>query len=164
MILNLSGEINQDSLNKLIDTLNESEDQRIIIYLSSTGGDAGAAGAMVHLISLNKNRIQIIGYDDLFSAGFFIFFKSDCEKILLKGTLGMYHLTCLEFNEAEINLKDSQYKASKEYLTKEKPKTKIFCEEVGMTKGEINKILKGEDVYFQPDRMIEMLNYKEING
>src|SRR5688572_3153920 len=111
MILNLSGEVNQDSLNKLIDALNENEETRITIYLSSTGGDAGAASAIVHLISLNKKKIQIIGYDDLFSAGFYIFFKSDCEKILLNGTLGMYHLTCLEFDEAEtIKLKNnSQY-------------------------------------------------------
>lgn len=164
MILNLSGEVTQDSLNKLIDSLNEKEDERIIIYLSSSGGDAGAATAIVHLISLNKKRIQVIGYDDLFSAGFFIFFKADCEKILLKGTLGMYHLTCLEFNESEINLKDSQYRASKEYLKKEKINTKAFCEAVGMTKPEITKILKGEDIYFQPERMIEMLNYQLTNG
>lgn len=166
MILSLSGEIIQDSFEKLIKSINElKEKEKLIVYFNSDGGDVGYMRGIIDLINQNVDLIEMVGYRELLSAGFDIFFKTNCHKILLPGTIGMSHISkgIVQISE-DSNTVPSYKKALKEFLNQEKVNAVQFYKSLGMASGEISKIIRGEDVYFQPKRMNELLNYQKSNA
>lgn len=164
MILNINESIGKETVDKLIDAMNNLEQgEKLFIYLFSEGGCMASEEAMVHIMNNNIDRIELVGYGDLMSAGFGIFFRYDGYKILLPGTLGMFHQTRMEMDTiSEFNNPDQmRYKADKEWMKLQREHTINFCNSLKMTSKEISDIKKGKDVYFQYHRMQEFLKAQE---
>ena len=149
-------------LTKVIEAVN-SDSEKIIIYLQSDGGYVCVCQVLLNIINNNKERFKLIGFESLSSAGFEFFVKAECEKELLPYTLGMIHQptrtmslnnNLKPFNEGNI----ASHERVKKYTI---PEDEIFIKRLGLTQKELRAYNKGEDVYFQYDRFLEVVdNYK----
>lgn len=144
-------------LTKFMEAVNQP-DEIISIYILSSGGTVAVMEAMLHVISLDPKRFNIVGYSELDSCGFEFYIRAQCKKYLIPGTIGMYHQTC-----TDICLNDKgkpQYYDGEAYLKRKKkffyPEMIKFMDQCEMTSKEIKRIKNGDDVYFQYDRFLEI--------
>lgn len=162
MIIGITGEVNNDSFEKLVKAYNElKEKEDLEIYLNSEGGYTDYAEAIIDIINTHREVTSMVGYGELLSAGFDIFFRSLCEKSLLRGTLGMAHLSRVE---TSITIKsgktqDEHEAGYKKWSKKDKIERLLFYEKLGMTQSELLKIKSGKEVYFDFDRLAELLKH-----
>jgi hypothetical protein len=163
MVIDISGEISQEAFGSLIKAYNSlSSEETLDIYINSCGGDPDYGDAIVDLIYSNKEKTKLIAYGKLFSATFDLFFKVECSKRLLDGTIGMAHLASVEmenFTVTDGRHNDSAVN-SKKWWEEDKKKRLKFYEQLKMSNIELRKIKKGGDVYFQYNRLLELLNGK----
>lgn len=163
MILNINEVICKETVDKISTALNNLKpNEKLFLYFSSEGGETYSAEAIIHIINNNIDLIELVGYGDLMSAGFDIFFKSNCYRILLPNSLGMFHQTTvnIDINESA-NASDRRGQADKTWMKLQKEQTIKFCESLKMTDKEISEIKKGRDVYFQHNRMLDFLNIQQ---
>lgn len=146
-------------LEKFFEAVN-SPDEIISIYILSDGGTVAVMESMLHVISLDPKRFNIVGYSELDSCGFEFYLRAQCSKTLLPGTIGMYHQTV-----TDICLNDkgkASYYDGQAYLKRKKgffyPEMIKFIDDCEMTDKEKKKIKNGDDVYFQYDRFKEIEN------
>lgn len=171
MILKIDESIKDETVDKLVSFYNNfnprNENEKAIIYFSSTGGDRACMEAMINMINIYGFHTILIGYRNLFSCGFELFYTVKChQKIVLGECMGMYHQCSLDVRLNEF-LKP-EYKSDKAkliYMEKSMRQiTEDFCKELKFTDKEVRKIRKGDDVYFQPDRMKEFLSIIETKA
>lgn len=163
MILNINEPITKDTVDKISAGLNNLKpNEKLFIYFSSEGGEIYSAEAIIHIINNNIDIIELVGYGDLISCGFDIFFKTKCYRILLPNSLGMYHQASvrIDINESA-NASDRRGYADRQWLKLQKEQTIKFCESLKMTDKEINQIKRGKDVYFQHNRMQDFLKAQQ---
>lgn len=161
MIIHLEGEVNSVMFDKLSYLFSKTKGSELIkIYLSSdVGGYTATAEAIVDLINSNSQRITLIAYGAIYSAGFIIFFKSSCKRVLLKDTTGMAHFSYQPIDINETGNPSSSYdKFAKQEMKKSKTHTLNFLTELGLDKQELNIIKKGDELYMSYDRLKELLN------
>lgn len=163
MIVYLTGEISQETIDKLAEALNKlGKNKTLRAYLNTTGGDANIMEALLHVIDDNKDRIELIGSGFLFSAGFNIFFRATCKRRLVLDTVGMAHFI---WTSAEIDQTGRAKSNFDKFQLKEMKKGKKayieFFKEMGLNNTEINDIKKGNEHYFTQERMRELLNYQD---
>lgn len=162
MVIDISGEISQEAFGNLIRAYDSLQNDDILrIYINSTGGDPSFADAILDFIENNK-VVEIIAYGKIYSAAFDIFYKAKCPKRIVNGIMGMAHLSRIEMANFTVtdNEEISQASNYKNWWNQDKLNRLKFYEEIGMTKKELSKIKKGEDVYFQHERLLELLNGK----
>jgi len=159
MVLNLSGEVDYEMLNKLIlafNTLKEAEE--LCIYFSSSGGLVDVAEAIIDFINTNKERISITFYGEIFSSGMNIFLKTSCRKKILPDTRGMFHFSWQEVTISEGGKPNSSYDIfSLKEMKASKNRTIAYLKTTKLTETEINSIKKGRDIYFSHTRMEEII-------
>lgn len=156
--------IDDELLSRIAQFYNDLGDDYAKIYLSSSGGYSATAEAIIDIINRNSFRTEVIGFSDLFSCGFEIFFSVKCQKRLLSSAIGMYHQSILtvEMNESWMPIESDRKK--KEYITVyTAKKTAYFLENIGLSIEEKKAVKKGKDVYFMPDRMNELLEFSLEN-
>ena len=163
MILTLyDQDFNSELLTKVTEAVN-SDSEKITIYLQSSGGYVCVCQVLLNIINGNKDRFKLIGFESLCSAGFEFFVKAECEKELLPYTLGMIHqpthTMTLTNNLKTIKEGDkASYERVKKYTI---PEDEIFIKRLGLKPKELREYKKGNDVYFQYDRFLEVVdNYK----
>lgn len=163
MILTLyDQDFDSELLTKVTEAVN-SDSERITMYICSDGGWVCVCQVLLNIINKNKDRFKLIGFESLSSAGFEFFVKAECEKELLPYTLGMIHqpIRTMSLNN---NLKPNHEgdKASYERVKKYTiPEDEIFIKRLALTPKELREYKKGNDVYFQYDRFLEVVeNYK----
>lgn len=155
-------DFDEELLKKVTDAVN-SDSEKITIYLCSEGGLVCVCHVILNIINNHKDRFKLIGFERLCSAGFEFFLKAECEKELLPYTLGMVHQ-----HQRKITLNNNlkpTYTDGEAVINRIKkytiPDDKIFIEKLGLTKKELRDYKKGDDVYFQHDRFLEVIdNYK----
>ena len=59
------------------------------------------AEAIIDIINQNADITELIAYGEICSAGFDIFFKTQCRKAILENTIGMAHFTGVNVNFLE---------------------------------------------------------------
>lgn len=165
MITEISGIIDQEAFSKITRAYNELElSEPLIIYLNSQGGDPDIADAIVDVINSSDgpNPTILIAYGKIFSAAFDLFYKAQCTKRLLDGTIGMAHLSEIEMDSFIVTDTKDTISAStlRKWWAEDKKKRLSFYEKMGIEKKDLMKIKKGEDVYFQHERLLELLNGK----
>ena len=149
-------------LTKITDAVN-SESEKITVYLQSDGGIVCVCQVLLDIVNKNKEQFQLIGYESLCSSAFEFFIKAECEKELLPHTLGMIHQAERKFhlnNNLKLTAEDDKaaFERVKKYTI---PEDKIFIQKLGLTPKELREYNKGNDVYFQYDRFLEVIdNYK----
>ena len=163
MILTL---YDQDFYSELLTKVTEavnSPDEEITIYLFSDGGCNSVCNVLLNIIENDRDRFKLFGYELLSSSAFEFFVKAECKKELMPLTIGMIHqgFRTVSIND---NLKPSD-RFNKEIIEKTKRYAKNddenFIQKLGLTPKELREYKKGNDVYFQYDRFLEIIdNYK----
>lgn len=157
MILNLSGPIDAEMLELLINTCNamQKEDE-ITIYFCSNGGDVDIAVAMIHVINNCSNgKILFVGRNMLYSAALLVYTLIDVQKEVLAATRGMIHQSTLsvDINESGTT-RDSEQKHLIKMLKKEiSTLSKSMIERIKLSKKELKRYNKGHDVYLSFDTL-----------
>lgn len=162
MILLLDGPVDGELTNKIIKFYNElPAESSATIYLQSNGGMLYQEQVIVSLLNKYKSRTTLIGCGNLFSAAFSIFFSAECAKQLLPGTTGMYHFTTIEVRiNQKLSCDYTEDIAKRKFMSGWiRENFKDFMKQLPFTKEEREKMLKGKDVYFQPDRMNVFLQH-----
>lgn len=163
MILSLHDQdFDSELLTKVTEAVN-SDSEKITIYLCSDGGFTCVCAVSLDIINKNKERFKIIGYERLCSAAFEFYLKVDCEKELMFKTLGMIHQSSRSvYLNDNLSGSNTNNKAGMERVKKyTKPDNEIFIKRLGLTPKELREYNKGNDVYFQYDRFLEVVdNYK----
>lgn len=163
MILKINEKISEETVDKLVSFYNGFDPktgEKALIYFASRGGGYSAMEAMIDLINIYAEHTIIVGYYMLASCGFELFFKVKCKKQFAGGCMGMYHQSCIgvDMNEnwkPEYKEDEAKEKYMKGFM---KPQTLSLCSELKFTEKELSEIKKGNDVWFQPERMNEFLN------
>ena len=150
MILNLSGPIDAEMLELLINTCNamQKEDD-LTIYFCSNGGDVDIAVAMIHVINNYSGKILFVGRNMLYSAALLVYTLIDVPKEVLSATRGMIHQSTLsvDINESGTT-RDSEQKHLIKMLKKEvSTLSKSMIERIKLSKKELDRYKKGHDVY-----------------
>lgn len=164
MILNLSGEIDQALFDKLVDALNLLEDKKLLtVYFNSSGGSVDWMEAIIDVINQNQEKMQLIAFGEINSAAFDIFFRSKCDREILPETIGICH-----FSGAKVHMIDNKTPrnaTSRSWVQWSEMFLEScvqFCKALGFTDNEINRMKKGEDLFFHTKRLIEFLNNSNI--
>ena len=165
MILTLyDQDFDEELLKKITDAVN-SDSEKITIYLCSDGGLICVCNVLLHIINNHKDRFKLIGFESLSSAGFEFFIKAECEKELLPYTLGMIHqhqrkITLNSNMEPTYSDGEALMIRAKKYTN---PDDEIFIERLGLSPKELREYKKGNDIYFQHDRFLEIINNYKTN-
>lgn len=168
MILHLSGDVNPEMFNSLVRGINDlRKDDNLHIYFTSQGGLTDVAEAIIDLVNKNQEYIGMTFYGEIFSSGMLIFLQTQCQKWLLKDARGMYHFAWQELiiGEGGKPLDDYDIFCMKE-MKRSKERTLNYLKTyTTLTDKEIAKVRAGKDVYFNYDRMLELINGKrELNN
>lgn len=165
MIININEEINKTVVDKISNSINQLKPaEKLFIYLCTEGGDTEAAEAIIHIINNNADIIEMVAYGKIFSAGFNIFFRSLCHKIILHSTVGMCHYSYIPININENGGPiDKAGKIDKIWLKSQRQHTIDFCKNIGMTDKEVAEVRKGGDVYFLFNRMQDFLKEQKTH-
>jgi hypothetical protein len=153
-----NGEINEENLADLI-SFSNSIQEPFTLYFASSGGIEDLIPVYLDYFETEGNRIRLVGYSQIYSAAFEIFFRARClERIILPSTIGMYHQCSISLvvnesgkvsgeEEAKLdNVKDCSNKA-----------TRSFLKYLEFTESERKRILANETLYFNYKRMIKFL-------
>lgn len=160
MILKLTGDINEEMLDKVIEAYNDlPEDGILYIYLRSRGGDFLFMQPILNIINLKANNTRLIGFCELGSCAFELFFRAACKKYLLNGCIGMYHQSTFPIETNERNKPhDAEDKIRYDYMENfARNNTMSLCDDLHFTKYEIERIDEGVDYWFSVDRMNEFM-------
>lgn len=164
MIINLNGEVNNKMFNSLLEALNYCirENDALRIYLNSFGGNLADMEAIISLINEGKDFIELVGYGELMSAAFIIFFSAECEKSLLPNTVGMMHYpyTYVDIDARGKHKPNPSNSFNFSSLQEIKASIHRFIKTVEFSDTEVKLITNGGDAYFTHKRMKELLNGK----
>lgn len=163
MILNLYNEpFETEMLTKVFEVFNNTKEV-ITIYISSGGGKVSIQNALTDFINCNQKRFKVVGFNNLCSSAFIFFLKIHCEKRLVPDTIGMLHQIRTEIDLDEF-LKPYYRSDEAEILRQkiQKEESQKFIKRLGLSPAEIKKYNKNDDLYFQYDRFLELVeNYKQ---
>lgn len=160
MILHISCELDSSAVDMLTLAYNSlPENETLILYINCQGGEIPASEAIIDMINMNKDITELYGYGVLCSCAFEVFFKVECKKGLIGGVLGMYHqaIMDIQINEktkSKEKIDGCKKKYLKNYIY---PNTIEFCKKLKMSDQEIKEIKRGNDVWFEPERMYKFL-------
>lgn len=157
----LNGKINEECLEKLITFFNYLDaSDTLFIYLSSTGGMTIIGRAIISFINNNKDRIELACVHAESSA-FEIFYKSKCKKFLISPCRGMYHKQWVADAGVFSDNRKPVYNSDIAIFNNDKYYDFSYVKEF-MNNMEFKKYKKGQDVYFNHQRMIEIFPDVEV--
>lgn len=163
MILYLNKNFNEDLLNEVIDFYNKKPTD-VQIYLNSNGGFKPYQVAIQHIIEQSNIPTSLYAFDYIASSAVDFFFTlSTKDKKILEGCNAMIHQSTIQvfLNEKmKIAYKsDSWVRAS---MKRHRKETQELCLKLGLTKKEINIVLKGDDLGISYERLLELqVNYEQ---
>ncbi len=165
MIFNWNGPISDTIFQKLVEVVNDlKEHQNIALYLNTIGGDLEVAEALIYLINSDPNRFLLIGNGKLWSAGFLIFYRAKCDRVLLPGITGMAH--SINVTVGMNQLKKPYYeidRANVECIALQKAWTDELFKQLGLSAAQIKKINSGEELFFQEKEMRRFLKKTTVS-
>ena len=155
MILNINEEITSATLDKFIAFCNISGEKQKIIYLNTIGGDCDVAEAIIDIINSDFNSFIFLGYGTLYSVGFELFFRVQCEKHLIGGVRGMYHQSSMQIQYSENNRpKNAEDKINHEFMFGYMRNQSIeICDMLKFTIAEKKAFNAGKELWFGAERM-----------
>lgn len=165
MTINLTGKIDQKMFGSLCNCLNSLEEDEVLrIYFDSEGGIDDYRTAFIDLLNHNKDRIELVGFCQLYSAAFDIFLFAECKKIVFPSCLGMCHQFWRRvdtFANGKV-YGDAEKLCIPHYKKQIEERFKTY-KKFGLTDKEIKKVRNGEDVYFLADRLNEIIEWQKEN-
>lgn len=144
--------LNEETIKPLIDFVNFNEGQ-LVIAINSTGGGQGLEAILRQMLAENSDRITLVAVAGVSSAAFKLFYQYDGKKVLTTGCIGMWHYG---YRPAHIDergkLAYTQDKAHVRSMKQIRPNADALAESF-MNETELRKFRKGDDVYFDFERM-----------
>jgi len=156
--------INHDFVNAVADLLNDSgSNDKIYIYLSSTGGAVAAERILLDMIENSESEIHLIIVAEIYSSAFSLFFLAKCNKKILPGTVGMIHTSSapIDINHHGNPTYHEGVAWRKQLQREEKLETQKLIDLLELTETQKKKIMKGDDVFFLADEMQKFLEISE---
>ena len=166
MVIKINEKISEEAFDKVIaaiNSLSSTNESKICVYLSSRGGSYNAMEGLLDLINCHQGIICLIGYGQILSCAFELFFRAECEKKLVGGACGMFHQSNISIDMNE-NMKpeyiegEMQVKYMKGYM---KSNTMELCRKLAFTANEFKRIKQAKDVWFGVERMEELLKVQK---
>lgn len=166
MIIILNESVSSDMMKTIAEAYNTSTGV-VQIYMSSDGGGSGEYFALKHLIDQNKDRTILYFYCGVSSALFNLMITADCEKYVIDACSGLFHRAWGDISLNDTGKPDNPYaKASLDRLTECREHTEHIAKNIGLTAKEKRELNKGQDLYFNADRMRGMINLynRKVHG
>jgi hypothetical protein len=162
MIVKIQEEITDATLDKIIDAYNNlGSDEGLFIYLNSNGGLTKVTEAILDIINRQDNAVRttLIGYGELGSSAFHLFYSAKCDRELTPGCHGLYHQSSMSVDMNENGRPSYTYSKFQEKYLKNfcKKATLDFCNDIGIIGDQLALIKRGKDVWFQPHEMQQFL-------
>lgn len=156
----MNEDISKECFEKLISSFNNlKDDENLIIYLDSDGGDVDYAEAIIHLINQNCERMILVAHGDISSAAFDIFFRTVCERKVLPGTNGMAHHARVGVNIVGDNKALDEWTQQNVCWSKKDAEKRVtYYTKLGFTDKEIKLFKKRRDVCFNDERLNDLLS------
>jgi hypothetical protein len=153
-----------DQIKEFISFINENTDDQINIILDNLGGKTAYASIIIKMINdfdtkRFNSKFTITG-NRLFSSGFVIFTKATCKKFILKDAIGAFHKARFSNIDLLTNGKPVWDSDIAQLSSKSLNEDSISLE--FMTKAELKKYNRGDDVYFNYERLKEIFPEAEI--
>lgn len=161
MVLVLDERITAESLKKLAEAYNQSlpKGEFLDIYISTEGGEMPTAEAMVNMINRYQALTTLTAFREICSAGIDIFYKAECAKEIVEGTIGMIHSGRWNVNISDGGHVADEYDEFKKASMKKGAKDRIeFFKSLGFKEEEINRItVDKKDLWIDTARLEKML-------
>lgn len=157
----LNGTIDETLVQKFIDLVSSAGDEKITIYLTSSGGADAGMYVMRNIINSYPSDFILHAVESIYSCAFELFFTAKCKRIIAPGTIGMYHQSTVEMR-MQMNGKpyyDSDKERIKDGIYDNKELIG-FMYSIGADVSIVRKMMKGEDVYFQTEVLKQFLAYE----
>lgn len=162
-------DIEEELVSLLIQNLNEvllTEDDKLIWYFTTDGGNVACAREIIDLINTHKDRIELIASDTIASSGFFIFFKAQCKRRILPYTIGMCHSATSTLKIRIGNLPSSEYdiiaKSKNKQINDDLYKLAVSLE---FTDKQLKAFKRAKDIIFEyPELQILLTRSIELNA
>lgn len=165
-----SGEINTESVNTLLEDLNEfvnsvegiDDDHLYYMYLDSVGGEYPSAQVMSDAINTINNttnvNVILIGVNNIHSSAFDFYLKHNGVKLVKEGTFAALHLLSIPSDSRDMDSRLKGMNYSK-FATKELDKLNVLIIEeykkVGVSDAKIDEMLANGETY---------LSYEELKA
>lgn len=156
-----NGTIDNESTQKLIEFLNNNENVKI--FLTSGGGENYCTEVILNIIN-SRNDIEIEAVGRIHSNAFYLFFSALCKKSLNEQIFGMYHYSGCNYKIAENG--KLEYMDDRQDLKALRSQLKItekWCIDLGFNENEMRKLRANKDVFFQKERLKELLQFQQKN-
>ena len=166
MIIILNESVSSDMMKTIAEAYNTSTGV-VQIYMSSDGGGIGEYMALKHLIDKNKDRTVLYFYSGVSSALFNLMITCDCEKEVLDGASGMFHRAWCTVDMNDTGKPDSKYaKTVLDRTVDFNSHTEHIAKNIGLTAKEKRELNKGQDLYFNAERMRAMIDIynRKVHG
>jgi hypothetical protein len=157
----LASRITDESVAPVLEFLNNNSGA-VTIGIRSGGGYIHDGLLLSHALELNKDRVSLVCVYQACSTAFEIFKRFPGKKYLTWGCMGMYH-----YGVTAIDTDDrgkpaySETECQKRNLKHQKLYVDTFSKEF-MNRKELNKLKKGEDIWFDFDRMQQIFPNAEV--
>lgn len=96
----LEGGLNEQALRDLSAFFNENSEEQITVFLDTNGGFSAYAHAMAIVIDAHNQPVKLIALNSIKSAGADLFFRVNCERVILPMTTGLVHCSGLRVRTA----------------------------------------------------------------
>jgi ATP-dependent protease ClpP protease subunit len=153
-------EFDQHSAEELLKWLSDTESGEI--YINSLGGSNNDAQLLADALEKRKGSFSLTGVGHLASMAFVFFMEYGGSKRLLEHTTGMIHMP--SFCEITIGINGLATTPDGVFhLAEGKRYVQPFMERlrrIGLTKRELREVSENRDVFFTPERMVELMNCK----
>lgn len=155
----LHGEIDKNLFIDLISNFDYNDYN--VIYLNSNGGFTSYIPAFVKFFNENSSKLKLVAFEQISSAAFDIFFKSECDKEILEGTFACLHFSSVYLTINAAGQATTPYDAFMlKTIKKKKDNTISFFKKIGMNENEISHIKNNIDLFVSFDRLKQILNGK----
>lgn len=153
--------IHDKNVGELIGFVNNT-DGEIIIGINSGGGSNGTRCFLQKLFTINQDRLTLVALTGIHSAAFELFYNYAGKKALTHGITGMWHMEVVSCRLAANGKPDTEEeRAIYRNMIEDNNANEAFAASF-MTPEELIKYQKGEDVYFDYNRMKQMFPDAEI--
>ena len=163
MVLNFyQVKFEEEHYQSFIDAVN-SDAEHITIYIRSNGGLTTICDFMVDIINSQPERFKIVAGSYIGSSAFIFYLKCNCSKKILPKTIAMIHQTSLSIDINEYGKPNNRYDKCmdlQQNLYVEESMSLI--ESLGLTEKEKKEYIKGEDIYFTYNRLLEVVKNYEL--
>lgn len=154
--INISGEVDDEMLDKFINIQKDSAWKEIVILFSSIGWFSHIWQHIVEVIN-NIENCTIRAWDEISSAGFSIFFDAKCKKEVSETCVGMTHVPSFSTNTSPYYTRWLSIQVKNKNIERSVKKDIKILTRLWVSKQKIKWYYQGYDVSFSSKELKKMV-------